>query len=132
MLSRSTSLVARRLATVARTAKLASRTFSSEATAEGATAVTLNLSVPYEAIYNGASVEQVIIPGTAGEYGVTVNHVPYVSQMKPGVLQVFFEGTNEPEKYFVAGGYAVTHENSLTVSLGREDVTCVRMFGCFF
>jgi hypothetical protein len=79
-----------------------------------ATSVILNLSVPYESIYNGAAVNSVIIPGKEGEYGITVNHVPYVAQMKPGVLQVLFEGA-EPEKYFVAGGYAFTHANSVTV-----------------
>ena len=92
------------------------RSFASEASAD-ASSVTLNFSVPYESIYNGASVFQVIIPGVEGEYGVTPNHVPYVAQMKPGVLQILHEEGNlsESEKYFVAGGYALTHENSVTV-----------------
>merc|ERR1712176_1401722 len=85
---------------------------------EAATKVSLNLSVPYDSIYNGAQVEQVIIPGAEGEYGVSANHVPYVAQMKPGVLTVMFDAA-ESEKYFVAGGYAVTHANSVT------DVVCV-------
>ena len=93
---------------------MAARTFSSESEA-AASSVSLNFSVPYESIYNGASVEQVIIPGVEGEYGVTANHVPYVAQMKPGILTVMFD-SSESEKYFVAGGYAVTHANSVTVS----------------
>mmetsp|Transcript_12240 Transcript_12240/g.25930 ORF Transcript_12240/g.25930 Transcript_12240/m.25930 type:complete len:171 (-) Transcript_12240:1492-2004(-) len=114
MLSRS-SAVAKTI--LSRTRGVAARSFSSEAT-EAANSVTLNFSVPYDSIYNGASVEQVIIPGTEGEYGVTANHVPYVSQMKPGILTVMFDAT-ESEKYFVAGGYATTHANSVT------DVVCV-------
>eukprot|EP00980_Cylindrotheca_fusiformis_P006698 scaffold1398_cov116-Cylindrotheca_fusiformis.AAC.15 len=91
------------------------RAFSSEAPST----ITLNFSVPYESIYNGASVFQVIIPGVEGEYGVTPNHVPYVAQMKPGVLQILHEeGLSDSEKYFVAGGYALTHEDSVT------DVVC--------
>ena len=91
------------------------RAFSSEGA--DATSVTLNFSVPYGSIYNGASVFQVIIPGVEGEYGVTPNHVPYVAQLKPGVLQILHEeGLADSEKYFVAGGYALTHENSVTVS----------------
>lgn len=114
MLSR-TSTVAK---TFAKTAtRRALRSFSSEAT-EAADSVSLNFSVPYESIYNGAKVESVIIPGTEGEYGVSANHVPYVAQMKPGVLTVQFDA-NESEQYFVAGGYAVTHANSVT------DVVCV-------
>lgn len=115
MLSR-TSTVAK---TFAKTAtRRALRSFSSEAT-EAADSVSLNFSVPYESIYNGAKVESVIIPGTEGEYGVSANHVPYVAQMKPGVLTVQFDA-NESEQYFVAGGYAVTHANSVTVSLREQ------------
>ncbi|KAL3914748.1 MAG: hypothetical protein SGARI_008344, partial [Bacillariaceae sp.] len=112
MLSRSAATLARKI--VPRSTQVA-RAFSSEATAD-ASAVTLNLSVPYESIYHNTPVDSVIIPGTEGEYGITAGHVPYVAQMKPGVLQVLFEGA-DAEKYFVAGGYAVTHENSVTVSM---------------
>ena len=101
------------------------RSFASEASAD-ASSVTLNFSVPYESIYNGASVFQVIIPGVEGEYGVTPNHVPYVAQMKPGVLQILHEEGNlsESEKYFVAGGYALTHENSVTVRNLKRGKMC--------
>jgi F-type H+-transporting ATPase subunit delta len=87
---------------------------SSEAAAS--TMVKLNFSVPHETIYKAASVYSVIIPGVEGEYGVTANHVPYVAQLKPGVLQILHEeNTSESEKYFVAGGYALTHPDSTTV-----------------
>jgi F-type H+-transporting ATPase subunit delta len=93
---------------------------STEAATEAATSVTLNFSVPYESIYSGASVYQVIIPGVEGEYGVSAGHVPYVAQLKPGVLQIIHEegASGESEKYFVPGGYALTHPNSVT------DVVC--------
>lgn len=86
---------------------------SSEAAA-APTKMTLNFCLPHETIYHGAQVSQVIIPGIDGEYGVTVNHVPTVAQLKPGVLQILHED-GEPEKYFVAGGFALTHANSVTV-----------------
>jgi len=41
-----------------------------------------------------------------------------MNQIKPGILTVMFD-SSESEKYFVAGGYAVTHANSVT------DVVCV-------
>ena len=93
---------------------------SSEAAAEPATAVTLNFSVPYESIYREASVFQVIIPGVEGEYGVSAGHVPYVAQLKPGVVQIIHDegASGDSEKYFVPGGYALTHANSVT------DVIC--------
>mmetsp|Transcript_22895 Transcript_22895/g.64870 ORF Transcript_22895/g.64870 Transcript_22895/m.64870 type:complete len:172 (+) Transcript_22895:87-602(+) len=111
LLSRSIRKVAQRVAT---------RSFAAEAAAADASSVTLNFSVPHQAIYKGASVFQVIVPGVEGEYGVTPNHVPYVAQLKPGVVQIIHEegSAGESEKYFVAGGYALTHENSVT------DVIC--------
>lgn len=78
--------------------------------------MTLNFSLPHETIYSGANVNQVIVPGAAGEYGVTADHVPLVAQLKPGVLQILHEGTSDAEKYFVAGGFSITHANSTTVS----------------
>jgi hypothetical protein len=93
----------------------AARYLSTAEAAAAATSMTLNFSLPHETVYAGAQVEQVIVPGESGEYGVTVNHVPIVSQLKPGVLQIMFED-GEPEKYFVSGGFALTHENSVTVS----------------
>jgi F-type H+-transporting ATPase subunit delta len=96
------------------TRRSATRYFSAEA----ATSVKLSFNLPHETIYHEASVYQVIIPGAAGEYGVTANHVPYVAQLKPGVLQIMHEETStDIEKYFVAGGYALTHPDSSTVRI---------------
>lgn len=79
--------------------------------------MTLNFNLPHETIYANAKVDQVIVPGSAGEYGVTADHVALVAQLKPGVLQIMHQGSAEAEKYFVAGGFSITHANSTTVSL---------------
>lgn len=76
--------------------------------------MTLNFNLPHETIYDGATVSSVIIPGSEGEYGVTVDHVPTVAQLKPGVLQILHDD-GETEKYFCSGGFALTHPNSVTV-----------------
>ena len=103
MLSRTASTLLRRSA---------ARYMSTEAAP--ATTMTLNFVLPHEAVYKGAAVDSVIIPAIDGEYGVTVDHVPTVSQLKPGVLQIIHQD-GETEKYFVAGGFAFTHPNSVTV-----------------
>ena len=90
-----------------------SRCMSSAAEASDGS-MTLNFNLPHETIYSEAKVSQVIVPGAAGEYGITADHVPIVAQLKPGVLQIMHEGA-EAEKYFVAGGFSLTHENSVTV-----------------
>jgi F-type H+-transporting ATPase subunit delta len=92
------------------------RSASAEAASTSASTVKLNFTLPHEKIYVNASVHSVIIPGSAGEYGVTANHVPYVAELKPGVLQILHEeNSSEPEKYFVPGGFALTHPDSSTV-----------------
>lgn len=94
--------------------RVAARSMSTEAAASSM--VTLNFNVPHETLYKDASVYSVIIPGVEGEYGVTANHVPYVAQLKPGVLQILHEENQaEPEKWFVCGGYSLTHPDSATV-----------------
>lgn len=101
-----------------RTTSILSRRALSTAADDAASGLmTLNFNLPHETIYSGAKVSQVIVPGAAGEYGVTADHVPLVAQLKPGVLQILHEGTSEAEKYFVAGGFSVTHPNSTTVSI---------------
>ncbi|CAN0122685.1 unnamed protein product, partial [Ectocarpus fasciculatus] len=57
---------------------------------------------------------QVIIPGSAGEYGVTAGHSPIVAELKPGVVQVVHEAGQEPENFFVSAGFALTHPTSVT------------------
>lgn len=52
--------------------------------------------------------------GLAGEYGVTKGHSPIISELKAGVVQITHEPGQAPEKYFVSGGFALTHANSVT------------------
>ncbi|CAM9369730.1 unnamed protein product [Discosporangium mesarthrocarpum] len=109
-------VAARRTAGACRPALRATRRAMS--TAEE-TKMTLNFNVPHESIYMAKTVEQVIVPGTAGEYGVTAGHSPVVAELKPGVLQVIHEPGQEAEKFFVSAGFALTHANSVT------DVTAI-------
>lgn len=91
------------------------RFMSTEAVA--ANKMTLSFALPHDTIYKSAEVESVILPGTEGEYGVTADHVPTVSELAPGVVQID-HGDGETEKYFIAGGFAFTHPDSHTVSPG--------------
>jgi F0F1-type ATP synthase epsilon subunit len=46
---------------------------------------------------------------------VTKNHSPVIAELKAGVVQIVHEPGQAPEKYFVSGGFALTHANSVTV-----------------
>lgn len=102
------------------------RSLSSEAAPPSASSgkMTLNFNLPHETIYSAVEVNSVIVPGAAGEYGVTADHVPVVAQLKPGVLQIIHED-GEPEKFFVAGGFSLTHPNSITVSYTTSSIAVI-------
>ncbi len=44
-----------------------------------------------------------------------LGHSPVISQLKPGVVTVVHTA-GEVEKYFVPGGFAFTHPDSVTVN----------------
>ncbi|CAH0473239.1 unnamed protein product [Peronospora belbahrii] len=112
------------------TSRLATRAFhtssrlsaaASEQAITTATKVTLNLTTPYQAFYKSAEVDLVQIPGVIGEYGVTAGHAPVLAQLKPGVIKVHVEREKDVQSFFTAGGFALTHANSVT------DIACVEL-----
>ena len=111
-------ILAKRSATLANPA--ARRTFVSfsaprfEEGGEEATQVNLNFTSPGASIYTDTAVDLVIIPGVSGDYGVTAGHTPTISELRPGTVEIFHKADDEPEKYFISGGFAFTHENSTT------------------
>lgn len=106
---------ARPLATATR------RQFADAAPASGL--MKLNFNLPQETLYDGTNIKSVIVPGAMGEYEVTADHVPIVAELKAGMLTINFED-GEEEKYFVAGGFSLTHEGSTTVSVVVGIICC--------
>ena len=100
-----------------RTATSALRRHLSTPAPAASTGMTLNFNLPQETLYSGAAVDSVVVPGAMGEYEVTADHVPIVAELKAGTLTIKAEGGEE--KYFVPGGFSLTHEGSTTVSWVR-------------
>jgi len=74
--------------------------------------LTFNLVSPEKELYSG-EVDQVIVPGTEGEFGVLPNHAPFMSTLLPGML-VIKNGSDE-RRIFVQGGFADVTPAGLTV-----------------
>ena len=53
-----------------------------------ATVMTLNITTPHSAVYTNKEVSKVTLPGEMGEFGVTMNHSPIISQLRAGVVQI--------------------------------------------
>ena len=65
-------------------------------------------------------VQQVLVPGTEGNFTVLPGHAPMLSTMRPGVIDVTDEAGNE-ERIYVRGGVAEVNPNGLIV-LAEEAV----------
>lgn len=62
----------------------------------------------------------VIVPAATGQMGVLPGHVATIAELKPGVLSVH-EG-NDVTKYFISGGFAFIHANSIADIIAVEAV----------
>ena len=58
-------------------------------------------------------VDQVVVPGAEGYFTVLKGHAPFMSTMKPGVVDVI--NGSETFRIFVRGGFAEVNPDGLTV-----------------
>ena len=63
--------------------------------------------------------EMVTVPGAEGYMGVMAGHMPLISTLRPGMLDVLADGKNT--KYFIRGGFAEINPEKITV-LAEEAV----------
>jgi F-type H+-transporting ATPase subunit epsilon len=67
---------------------------------------------PERELFHG-DVDQVVVPGVEGEFGVLPNHAPVISMIRPGALRIFDGGSER--RIFVNGGFADVTPAGLTV-----------------
>ncbi|MGE3143695.1 MAG: F0F1 ATP synthase subunit epsilon [Hyphomonadaceae bacterium] len=67
---------------------------------------------PERELFHG-EVDQVVVPGTEGEFGVLANHAPVISMIRPGALRILDGGSER--RIFVNGGFADVTPAGLTV-----------------
>ena len=68
---------------------------------------------PERLLFTG-HVEQVVVPGTEGEFTVMKDHAPLMSTLKPGVVRIVETGAKET-RLFVRGGFADVAPTGLTI-----------------
>lgn len=60
-------------------------------------------------------VRMVVVPGVEGDFGVLPEHSALISAIRPGILSVYRQDSEEPLRIFVAGGFADVSPTNLTV-----------------
>ncbi|MDX2274149.1 MAG: F0F1 ATP synthase subunit epsilon [Hyphomonadaceae bacterium] len=73
---------------------------------------------PERELFHG-DVDQVVVPGAEGDFGVLADHAPVMSVIKPGALRILNDGSER--RVFVNGGFADVTPEGLTV-LAEEAV----------
>src|SRR6266536_3674566 len=71
-----------------------------------------DLVSPERKVFAG-EVEHVVVPGSAGEFGVLAHHAPFLSMLRPGILTIL--GPGQPQRIVVGGGFAEVAPEGLTV-----------------
>jgi F-type H+-transporting ATPase subunit epsilon len=74
--------------------------------------LTFSLVSPERELFHG-DVDQVVVPGAEGEFGVLPAHAPVMAVVKPGALRILNDGAER--RVFVNGGFADVTPAGLTV-----------------
>ncbi|MFP6741782.1 MAG: F0F1 ATP synthase subunit epsilon [Alphaproteobacteria bacterium] len=86
---------------------------SDTSTSDSANKVTFELASP-EALLISTTADMVVVPGAEGDFGVLPGHAPFISEVRPGVIDVY-QGDKIEERVFVASGFAEVNEQGCTV-----------------
>ena len=68
---------------------------------------------PERVLFSG-EVEQVVVPGSEGEFTVLPGHAPFMTTLRPGVALVV-EDQGHAKRIVVRGGFADVNETGLTL-----------------
>ncbi len=72
-----------------------------------------SLVTPARELFSG-EVDHVIAPGSDGEFGVLVNHAPFMTTLKNGIVRVL-DGSDVKMRFFVRGGFADVTPAGMTI-----------------
>jgi len=80
---------------------------------------------PEKLLFSG-QVEQVVVPGSEGDFAVLKDHAPVMSTLRPGIATVT-DDKGQVKRLFVRGGFAEVSRDGLTIlaeqALPVEEVT---------
>jgi F-type H+-transporting ATPase subunit epsilon len=59
--------------------------------------------------------DMVTVPGSDGDFGVLIGHMPLISTLRPGVIDVRGGRASGDTRYFVLGGFVEANPTKLTI-----------------
>jgi F-type H+-transporting ATPase subunit epsilon len=67
-----------------------------------------------ERLLESSEADMVVVPGAEGDFGVLPGHVPLISTLRPGVIEIY-DGATVRQRIMVTGGFAEVSNDRLTV-----------------
>ncbi|MEM8800830.1 MAG: F0F1 ATP synthase subunit epsilon [Pseudomonadota bacterium] len=68
-----------------------------------------------ESLMLSVQAEMIVVPGTEGDFGVLAGHAPFMSTVRPGVVEVHEGGSADVRRLFVRGGFADVLPDTCTI-----------------
>lgn len=89
--------------------------------------IQVDIVTPEKKIFSENDIVSVTVPGIEGEMGILYNHIPIISFLKPGTINI--ETKNKETKFFIADGVLEFNNNIVTI-LASEiyDLTTINAF----
>lgn len=85
-----------------------------------------------ERLLESTEADMVVVPGSEGDFGVLAGHVPIISTLRPGVIEVH-DGNTVRQRIMVTGGFAEVSNDRLTVlveeAMPLADVSAAQLDG---
>ena len=75
--------------------------------------VTFELVSP-ERLLEATEADMVVVPGSEGDFGVLPGHIPIISTLRAGVIEVY-DGSTVRQRIMVTGGFAEVSNDRLTI-----------------
>ena len=68
---------------------------------------------PDKLFYNSENVNEVVVPAVEGDMGILKNHISIISFMKPGIIKVLTD--NSEDEFYVEDGILEFKDNTLSI-----------------
>ena len=75
--------------------------------------IQVDIVTPEKKIFSENDIVSVTVPGIEGEMGILHNHIPIISFLKPGTINI--ETKNKETKFFIADGVLEFNNNIVTI-----------------
>ena len=76
-------------------------------------AIQVDIVTPEKKIFSENNILSVTVPGIEGDMGILLNHIPIITFLRPGTIQI--QAQNKDSSFFISDGVLEFSNNVLTI-----------------